>query len=209
MAVIESLEAKLPLNPIIFLGDLNRRARASGNIRQNESSDLLHAWIESSDSFEIHQFNFSTRIISDGFLDIALYKHLARAPQVSFEDTTESDNRGVFIAIHCHGSLRRHFNPPRVRHQMRRINSRLMNLLELKGKCSLAEVPQILKDELFLRLENRRAKSNRFDYRQKCYWLQPSKVLEDCLAENVWTKEIWTPNHVQLTKVRVSTALQV
>jgi hypothetical protein len=61
---------------------------------------------------------------------------------------------------------------------MTRINSRLMDLMSAKEN-SLPEVAQIIKRKAARRLENRRAQSNRFSYRQRCSCFQPSKVLED------------------------------
>jgi hypothetical protein len=77
---------------------------------------------------------------------------------------------------------------------MKRINSRLMDLLERKGKLALPEVAQIIKHEAARRLENRRAKSNHFNHRQRCYCFEPSQVLEDLKLKMFRGKNPGNPN---------------
>lgn len=176
--VIDSLEAKFPHSRIVALGDLNCRAQALGNQRQNESSPLLDAWIESSDSFEIHQFDSPTRPACDGYLDIVFYKDLEQRPQVSFEESIPSDHRGIIALIDTGSQPTQVSNPPRLRLKMTRINKSLMELLKRKGRFTLPEVVQIIKQESNRCRKSRRPKPSRSNYRQRCYWFKPSKALE-------------------------------
>jgi len=51
-----------------------------------------------------------------------------------------------------------------------------MDLLERKGKLALPEVAQIIKHDAVQRLENDREKSNRYSYRQICYWSKQTNL---------------------------------
>ena len=72
--IMESVEAKYPNSAILSLGDLNCRGTALGNLRTNESSPTLDAWIRQSDSWSFHRFQEAS---SEGILDIVFYKGLA------------------------------------------------------------------------------------------------------------------------------------
>ena len=97
--ITDSLEAKYTNSAIISLGDLNFRATAPGNLRRNESSPFLNAWIRQSDSWDFQKFQEPTLPSSEGFLVIVFYKELAKCPQLSFEDKIPSDHKGILIRI--------------------------------------------------------------------------------------------------------------
>jgi len=91
--IMNSREPKYPNSAIIFLSDLNCRSTALGNLRRNESSPFLDAWIRQNDSWDFHKFKEPTRQSSGGFLDIVFYKDLAKCPQISFKDKIFSDHK--------------------------------------------------------------------------------------------------------------------
>jgi hypothetical protein len=156
--IMDFLEAKYPNSAIISLGDLNCRATALENLRTNESSPFLDAWIRQSDSWDFHKFQEPTRPSSEGFLDMVFYKDLAKCPQVSFEDRIPSDHKGILIRIDNRWDVQTSPAPVNVKLKMQNINNALRRHMEFRGQFSVRDVAAIIQQERTRYLQSRRSK---------------------------------------------------